>query len=73
MKFQEIEKMTEHDLQKKLHEQRVKLRELRFSIANNQLKQVHQVSEVKRAIARILTVLRARRQPAPVAVVIDKK
>lgn len=59
-KIKDITKMTDADLEKKLHEARVKLRELRFSIANNQLKQIRDVRQTRATIARILTVLNQR-------------
>ncbi len=57
MKFKEIKKLSHDDLQKRLNESRVKLRELRFSVANNQLKRVREIRKLKMIIAQILTVL----------------
>lgn len=57
MKFKEIKKLSHDDLQKRLNESRVKLRELRFSVANNQLKRVREIRNLKMIIAQILTVL----------------
>ncbi len=67
MDFQEIKKLSSGDLHKKLTELRQKVRELRFSIANNQLKNMHEFRQTKLAIARILTVLKQQEKtPAPV-------
>ena len=52
----DIEKLNE-----KLVELRNKNRELRFSIANNQLKNVRELRIVKKDIAKILTVLNEKR------------
>lgn len=61
MKIQEIKKLETLKLQEKLAELRNKSRELRFSIANNQLKDVRVLREVKKDIAKILTVLNQTR------------
>ncbi len=45
------------DLQKLLAEKREELRELRFKVAANQLKQVHKIRVVRTEIAQILTLL----------------
>ncbi len=48
-------------LHEKLAELRNKSRELRFSIANNQLKKVRDLRDVKKDIAKILTILNEKR------------
>ena len=58
MTFAELEKKSAADLTKLLAEQREELRELRFKLAANQLKQNHKVKETKRLIARIQTRLK---------------
>lgn len=58
MKIQEIQKMTKQELQDKLAELQSKKLKLQFSIANNQLKNVRELREVKKNIARILTTLK---------------
>jgi large subunit ribosomal protein L29 len=57
MKMEEIKKMKKDDLVKKLAELRDQLRGLRFSAVAGQLKQTHVVKQIKKDIARILTVL----------------
>ena len=57
MKFKEIKKLSQTDLQKKLNESRVKLRELNFSVANNQFKNIRDIRKLKKLIAQILTIL----------------
>ena len=57
MKIQDLKKLEIKDLDHKLVELRNKSRELRFSIANNQLKNVRELRVVKKDIAKILTVL----------------
>jgi len=57
MKMAELKKLETDKLHAKLAELRNKSRELKFSIANNQLKAVRQLRSVKQDIARILTIL----------------
>ncbi len=71
MDFQEIKKLNSSDLHKNLSELRQKVRELRFSIANNQLKNMHQFRQTKLTIARILTVL--KQQETTTAKAVDTK
>jgi large subunit ribosomal protein L29 len=58
MKIQEVKQLSINDLHEKLAELRNKNRELRFSIANNQLNHVRDLRKNKHDIARILTVLK---------------
>lgn len=55
MTYKDIQAKRPEDLQKLLAEKREELRELRFKVAANQLKQVHKVREVREDIARIQT------------------
>jgi large subunit ribosomal protein L29 len=50
--------MTVEELQKKLKEARQELFNLRFQLATGQLKNYKRIKEVKKDIARILTVLK---------------
>ena len=61
MKIAELRKLDIEKLNEKLVELRNKNRELRFSIANNQLKNVRELRIVKKDIAKILTVLNEKR------------
>ena len=70
MKIKELKQLNIADLNKKLVELRDKTRELRFSIANNQLSHVRDLRSTKHDIARILTVLNEKRELAETA---DKK
>lgn len=62
MKVQEIRKIDTEKLQTRLGELRQKTRELRFNIANNQLKNVREARVAKKDIAKIMTVLKERDQ-----------
>ncbi|MBE6610074.1 MAG: 50S ribosomal protein L29 [Ruminococcaceae bacterium] len=57
MKANEIRAMSAEELQKKLAELKDELFHLRFQLAINQLDNPHKITEVKRDIARVLTVI----------------
>ena len=57
MKAKEIRAMSADELQKKLTELKDELFHLRFQLAINQLDNPHKITEVKRDIARVYTVL----------------
>ena len=57
MKAAEIRKASKEDLQTKLTELKGELFHLRFQLAINQLDNPHKITEVKRDIARVLTVI----------------
>lgn len=60
MKFKELKNKPEAELQKILKELKEKLRELRFKIASKQLKNIREIREVKKTIARILILLKGK-------------
>ena len=60
MKAIEIRKMTSEELEKKLKELKSELFNLRFQNAINQLDNPHRIGEVKKDIARVMTVLREK-------------
>lgn len=62
MKITEIKKMDIAKLNETLLELRNKSRDLRFSIANNQLKAVRDLRATKKDIAKVLTVLNTKRK-----------
>jgi len=57
MKATEMRTMSVEDLQKKLDELKKELFNLRFQNAINQLDNPHKIMEVKRDIARVMTVI----------------
>ena len=67
MKTKELEQLNISDLNKKLAESRDQARELRFSVANNQLSKVRDLRKVKKDIARMLTILNKKRDSAETA------
>lgn len=68
MKQKEITAKSKPELTKLLSELRETLRDLRFKVANKQLKNVRQIRDAKKTIARILTRLavleKQEKQPA---------
>ena len=60
MKIAEIKNMTVEELNAKLVELKKELFNLRFQHAINQLDNPHKMTEVKKDIARVLTVLRSK-------------
>ena len=57
MKAVQIREMSAEQLQAKLTELKDELFHLRFQLAINQLDNPHKITEVKRDIARVLTVI----------------
>lgn len=56
MKIADIQVKSKPELDKLLAEQRAKLHKLRFDIAAGKVKNVHELKNTKKIIARILTV-----------------
>ncbi|MDD6260071.1 MAG: 50S ribosomal protein L29 [Clostridiales bacterium] len=57
MKVSEIREMTSEQLNNKLKELKEELFNLRFQLAINQLENTNRIGEVKKDIARVMTVL----------------
>ncbi len=57
MKAKEFRELSEEELQNKLNQLKDELFHLRFQLAINQLDNPHKITEVKRDIARVLTVM----------------
>ena len=60
MKIKELKDRSVGELQKLLGEQREILRSLRFQVSTAQESHVHRVSDTKKTIARILTLLKEK-------------
>ena len=58
MKFKELEKKGEVELQTILSQSRDKVRDLRFKTASKQLKNVREIRQVRATIARTLMLLK---------------
>jgi len=59
-KLREFLKMSRKELELALAEKREKLRALRFNLAAGKVKNVREIREIKKDIARILTLLRKK-------------
>lgn len=62
MKAAELKTMTSAELDAKLKELKAELFNLRFQHAINQLDNPHKITEPKRDIARVMTVLREKNE-----------
>lgn len=62
METSDLKNKNEKDLQELLAQKRDLLRELRFKVSEKQLKDVRQIREIKKDIARVLTFLRANKK-----------
>ena len=60
MNAKEIREMTPDELSAKLKELKSELFNLRFQHAINQLDNPHKIADVKRDIARVMTILREK-------------
>lgn len=60
MKATELRNLSVEELETKLAELKKELFNLRFQSAVNQLENPHKITEVKRDIARVLTVIREK-------------
>ena len=65
MKAAEFREMTDRELEDRLQQTRDELFRLRFQHATKQLGNPMRLREVRRDVARILTILREREQAAP--------
>ena len=60
MKTNDIRKMSAEELNAKLKELKGELFNLRFQHAINQLENPHRIADVKKDIARVMTILREK-------------
>lgn len=57
MKASELRQKTKPELQKLLQDNREKLRQFRFDLVSGKVKNVREIRQIKKDIARILTIL----------------
>ena len=65
MNAADLREMTDEELLENLEEAREEKFNLRFQLATNQLDNTARIKEVKKEIARILTVMNEREREAP--------
>jgi large subunit ribosomal protein L29 len=58
MKIEEIRQKPKEELRKLLTENREKLRQLKFDLASGKVKNVREIRQIKKDIARLLTCLK---------------
>jgi len=58
--LKELKAKSETELKKILASSREKLRDFRFKVSQNQLKNIREVREIKKKIAKILTLLKEK-------------
>jgi len=61
MKALEIRKKNKEDIEKNLNELRKNLNELLFKLAANKLKNVREIRNMKKDIARLLTIIKEQK------------
>ena len=64
MKVEEIRKMSDAELSSELTSLKEELFKLRFQLATNQLDNTAQIAQVKRDIARVMTIQREKQLAA---------
>lgn len=57
MEIKELKDKAQESLEKLLQEKREKLRQLRFELSQDKLKNVSEIKNIKKDIARILTII----------------
>lgn len=55
MKMKDLQMKSASELEKLLDEKRTRLRDLRFQVVRGEVKNVREIAQIKRDIARILT------------------
>ncbi len=61
MKTEELRKKDKKELERTVQDIRKKLSDLRFKFSSNKLKNVKEISTLKKEIARILTVIKKQK------------
>lgn len=61
MKTKELQKLTDSELKKALEQNQEKLRSLRFDLASGKVKNVREIRETRKTVARVYTLLKERK------------
>jgi len=61
MKTKELQKLTDLELKKALEQNQEKLRSLRFDLASGKVKNVREIRETRKTVARVYTLLKERK------------
>ncbi|MFA6410546.1 MAG: 50S ribosomal protein L29 [Candidatus Buchananbacteria bacterium] len=62
MNFKELKNQSEKELTKLLADSREKLREMRFKVASNQLKNVNEIKKIRITIAQTLFLINQKKK-----------
>ena len=68
MKFEELKNKSDQELQKLLSELRIHVRELKFKVSADQLKNIRELRTAKKNVAQILLLLNRKHQLPVVSV-----
>lgn len=60
MEIKELKQLSKEELKKKMEDAREKLRHMRFDLQAGKVKDVREIRQVKKDIARILTLLKIK-------------
>lgn len=60
MKIKELKQLSKDELCKKMEDDREKLRQFRFDLAAGKVKDVREIRQTKKEIARIATILKSK-------------
>lgn len=60
MTIEELRQLSEIELKRLVQESRDKLRDLRFKLARREVKNVKEAKEIRKIIARIMTLLKSK-------------
>lgn len=58
MKISELKQRPEEELKKLLQDSRERMRQLKFNLSSGKVKNIKEIRQIKKDIARILTLLR---------------
>jgi ribosomal protein L29 len=72
MDFQDLKNQSEKELHDLLAEKREELRELKFKVQENQLKNVRNIRKVRKVVAQILTLLNTKKENSSAPLSSDK-
>jgi large subunit ribosomal protein L29 len=73
MKIEELKQISKEELAAKIKENREKLRQMRFDLATGKVKDVREVRQLKKEIARIMTILNPKFQNSQKKTVVSNK
>jgi large subunit ribosomal protein L29 len=58
MEIKELKQLPKEELKRKMEDSREKLRQMRFDLSAGKVKNVREIRQIKKEIARIMTILK---------------